>query len=243
MRFQVGTEIHPAHEVNLTSMAQQRVLSRRGGPDFIRKTLSVEGVLIPDNPTQATLTTAIAALESDYSNTLIGDVGLLEDNETRTPHFLDNSDSESGVRLLSLNYPRGDSAEYATGRTFTAVFQADFLDPAASGILFWQETISATGNGGPRNVLLEVDVGLPVEQTVSTNTPCFATQSGVCVGRNSWLAPATPLWPSLELSFRRQISSSTPNFRNGVPVEFSRRWSYSFQSPTSVFFGNNPTVV
>ncbi|HTI51188.1 MAG TPA: hypothetical protein VL475_09560, partial [Planctomycetaceae bacterium] len=178
MILKYGSYAHDQNECAVV-IAKRAIFSPRGDRQFVRETWHVTG--IKHAASQSALTAALADLRIAYSINGL-DVGLyLDDGATLTDHALPSGATLGGVRVTSLDFPRGDGAEYSTFRTFHLTLEADFPD-AAGSLLDYAESLNFEGTGGPRRVFLDVLEGLPQEQIGTQCTTYRATQQGRAVG-------------------------------------------------------------
>lgn len=230
MFFKYGTFQHPNNEVNLASFTQRRIASDRGQERLVRKTMQLQGVFIAS--TQAAIKTGILAREAAYA-TWGRDAALYHDNGDISAHSLVSSDSVGGVRVLAVDFPEGNGAEYATQRSFSITLAADFLAQAAT--LAFQETLRFTGTGGRRTVIIETLTGSPQQQVVNNRTTQRVVQSGSSVGELAYPPVPPPIFPRGELQDRREIVPGSPRSQGGDFVEWPVSWIYhfAFTSPVS----------
>lgn len=217
---------HPDNEAIVTSFTKRVTHNNRGGADIETRTATVRGVLIPsDPPTQAKLTTLINSLETAYAADG-KDFVFFDDNDNPTPHRLINAESISGVRVVTKpSFPEGDGAEYATGRTYEIVLEADFR--ATVGLMSFSESTSVTGTGGPKVIHINIINGSPVPQQVYPATTVRATQAGEEVRSDFFASPPGRLFGGEHRDLPRvQMSIGDDRGRR----IFRTTWSYSFES-------------
>jgi hypothetical protein len=232
MYFQYGNYRHADNEVALTAVQQRPLYSQRGDLLQVRKTISLQGVLLGTSQTE--IQQQIAALEAAYSQNNL-DAGLYHDNGATSPHFLESSQSIDGVKVISLDFPTSEGrAEYATGRTYTITLQADFLVVNTSLVAF-QESVRLIGAGGPKHVFVPTINGLPQKQTVHANTSSQVIQSGSSIGLVSYPAIPSPIFPSAEHTDRREIHYGPPQSRGNSFINWPVRWTYHFESVLPIF--------
>ena len=232
MYFQYGSYRHTDNEVDITSLNIQRMYSPRNTMTFDRHTLIVQGHLCVSG--QAELRSAITALENAYSRDYY-DAGLYHDDGTRSAHGLDNLDSINGVRIQSLSFPNGGDGEYATGRTYSIVLQADYLNLEDS-IYSFSESIRLMGTGGPRWELVPTPAGPPYPLVQNLFTPQYIVQEGEAVGWQAQPVLPGPLFPeNWEHTDRRVVSVRSPLFigRHGKYM-WPIRWRYMFSTVSPV---------
>lgn len=230
MFFRYGSFQHPNNEVNLASFTQRRIASDRGQERLVRKTMQLQGVFIAS--TQAAIKTGILAREAAYA-TWGRDAALFHDDGTISAHSLVNSESVGGVRVLAVDFPEGNGAEYATQRSFSITLEADFITTAAP--ISFQETLRFTGTGGRRTVIIETLRGSPQKQVVNNRTIQRVVQSGSSVGELAYPTVPPPIFPGGELQERREIVPSSPRRQGDDFIEWPVSWIYhfAFTSPVS----------
>lgn len=230
MFFKYGSFQHPNDEVNLVSFTQRRIPNDRGQERLTRKTMQLQGVFIAS--TQAAIKEGILAREAAYVD-WGKDAALFHDDETISAHSLVSSDSVGGVRVLAVDFPEGDGAEYATQRTFSIVLEADFITRLAT--LAFQETLRFTGTGGRRVKLIETLTGSPQAQTTNLRTIQRVVQSGSSVGELAYPLVPSPIFPRSELLDRREIVPGSPRRQENDFIEWPISWIYhfAFTSPVS----------
>ncbi len=231
MFFKYGNYRHADNEVALTSAKREPLYNQRGEVVQVRKTINLQGVLL--GTSQSQIQQQVATLEAAYSKNNF-DAGLYHDDGTPSPHFLDTSASIDGVKVVSLEYPSGDGAEYATGRTYTIVLQADFIANGTPLVAF-EESLQFVGTGGPRHVFVPTLNGLPQKQTVHATTSARIVQSGSAIGLLAYPVIPSPIFPSAEHTDRREVDYRSPESRGNNFINWPVRWSYHFESVLPLF--------
>lgn len=233
MIVKFGTFAHDNNEVAL-SINNTSKLNKAGAIEFVTEQWDMTGFLQAD--TQLGLNSKITALENAYA-TGGKDLLLLFDNgSTLSAHFMLNSRSLGGTRIVSPpSYPEGTGAEYTTFRRYNISIAADFLPPGAFRVKFldFQERLTFTG-GGPRFIMLQALNGPPQRQLVAQQTPFRLVQSGSQIGQIRRFPPNAPLFPQDEHIDQRQITEGGP-VRNASGrlarfTEFSTSWQYTFEA-------------
>ena len=225
MYFKYGSYSHAASEAEVR-LTTQNLYSRRGDRSTIRKTLNVTGSLIAT--TEATMTTAIAALEDAYSQD--GQTGGLyqtDDTLVRDHSIEQNADTIGKVRVVSLSLPQG-SGVYSTNRQFAVTLQADYFVPGASNILEFNETIRMIGTGGPRRVVIPLIDGAPMVQYPQLVTAVYAVQSGRSLGLKGYVLPNSIAYPQHEEVHRRERTKGDPEYIDGTYTNYPFAWTYYF---------------
>lgn len=233
--FEYGTYRHERGEVYPQMIEIVSVDSDRGYRWAFDYRVQVAGnfCAAPDNPlTPATIDTKIAALQtayaSDYQN-----FGFLFGDLTRTSHYLetDDPDNLTGNKVLSRSWDYQSPAEFANTRSYSIRLGARIFS-SYSSILYFQETVSQRGTGGPRWTYRERFQGVPIRENITQRTAVELVQSGVVVGANSFVQPPDPWWPADEQQEFRYIQRISPKL-HGHP-SFTRathhtvRYAYRF---------------
>jgi hypothetical protein len=239
MYWQFGNYKHSENEVDMTSLNIQRMFSPRNTLAFQRHTLVLMGHMCVTG--QDAIKSAIQEIEEAYRVLPGGpnsgyegwkyDAGLYHDDGTPSAHFLDASKSINGVRLLSLSYPKESGGEYATGRSYSIVMQADFLN-VEDQIWSFAEQIQHIGNCGPQWELVPVFYGPPRKIFVHEWTVQRIVQSGTAVGIQAHPyipAEILPDWKHNEQSFYEYGSPQMIGRLDNML--FPVRWRYVFSSP------------
>lgn len=180
---------------------------------------------------QDAVNTQIEALEDAIESLgSSGDVGLtLNDGTTPSEHWLDGSNSQGGIRLVNFQWLPCIGTQYATRRNFQLVVEADYLADAANNLIQFEETIRRVGTGGPVFIYQPVLVGPWRKVTIHTQSTYVLVQSGANIGYESLEPPASPLFSDEHLE-RRTIDQNTGSWINGKKRNFTRTWSYFYES-------------
>lgn len=234
MYIKYGSLIHDDGKVLMVSFVSERILTQRGTTERLRKTATIRGYVT--GSTQLELKAKIAAIEAGYGENN-RDFGLYHDDHTVSAHWMPTATSLSGVKVVGgirweVETP---AAEYATQRTFSVTLTADYLAGDTDQLIFFTESVTIIGTGGPRRIVLEPVAGPPIQQVVSLQTSVRAIQTGAMVGLTAYQVPSNPLWPQYELFDQRQIKNDSPR-RDGTGfVEYPTSWTYVFHSTTPLF--------
>ncbi|AWM38129.1 hypothetical protein GobsT_37780 [Gemmata obscuriglobus] len=230
MRAAWGNYLFPVNGCEVTSRTRL-ITSDTGRPIRYVTRVSVAGWLEADG--QAALAVAEASLRAALLTNYL-DFRFLTDAGAVTPLSLLNSQSISGVRVVDgPNFTGTDGAEYATVRRFEFEVEAEFLIAnAANAVLAYQETVSITGDGGPRYVLrVPINARVLVRQKVSERTPVRAVQTGRAVGHVKYPPVPPPLWPRpIYQGDQGNVVRDSPRRLGLGLVEFGVSWSYPFES-------------
>lgn len=250
MRFQIGGNLHPEHEVNVTKMEIQPVFSPRNDRVFSLKKIHIVGEiqltpaenaaardanpLIETANRQALFNTKIGTLIDWYADNYQS-AGLLHDDGSRTRHFLDNAAANniSGVRVLYRSWPRGEGDEYATVRTFYIILGALF-DEADSQIYAYREEIDIIGTAATHWQWVENQTGAPEYQRIFNLTRQKIIQYGSIVGVSTWILGNVPppLFPNWEHGDQRVQKYEYPKWHGNAYRLYGYRWTYHMEAPT-----------
>ena len=224
MYFKYGSYQHDASEAEVR-MSTRRLFSRRGNVERIRKTLRVSGSLIATS--EATMTTAITALENAYDKDGYN-AGLYQTDGTLIgDHALTTSDAIGGVRVLGIEYPQGGGV-YATNRAFAVTLEADYFPSKVQNLLEYIQTIRRIGTGGPRRLLVPLISGPPAIQYPQLQTATRAVQSGRATGLKAYPTRPGPMWPNWEEVDRRDFGSMEPIRDGDTYTHYGVSWTYYF---------------
>lgn len=231
-----------SHSDNECSVAIDR--EPQFSPDGIRtgykETWAISGKLYAASV--SALTSALAALKAAYD--VDGqDVALYDSSGNLTHHQMLSSQTLGGTRVVKTpSFPVGDSAEYTTWRSYTIVLEGEFGVTSINfpgGLLSFHETISFTGSGGAKFVIVTPRNGPPVRMQTSMGSPAVANQSGEAIGYTGYPSPPGPFWPDKEHVEARQINLDSPSRAGGQAGserEYRISWSYVFEDVTGFNF-------
>lgn len=245
MILKYGTYTHDDNECALV-ITKTNTLNDAGIPWKTTERWEISGQL--NAASQSALTTALTALSTAYSTQGL-DLTLYEnDGVTPSAHQIISSSTIGGTRVVNKpQFPTSEGAEYTTYRKYTLAVEADYYTTAAgSNILAWEETLTFTGTGGPRTVIIELRNGPPQRQIVSQQTAVEVRQTGRAVGRLTYPRPSSPIWPGFENQWSRGVSYGAPKTfgegTNRTLTEYSTTWEYTFTapSPLAAYPSNRP---
>lgn len=232
MIYKHGDYTHPANQVSISSLTQSTNYNDFGLAESKTRTLTLDGTLIAG--TQAAITAAISTLEEKYYEQAADSSGLYhDDGTTASAHVLDAEDSIGGIRLVSLDYPAGDNAEYATQRSFRIVLETEVPlseDGETGGSdltnVQFSESLSFTG-GGARIIAGETISGPPIIQQVAAKTAQTIVQSGTSTANGGYPTIPGPLF-DYEVGSLRQVTFTSPKRVGSSLREYGASWSYTF---------------
>jgi hypothetical protein len=230
MRVLWGSYAFAANSCELASRSRV-VLSDSGRPVRYVTRVNVSGWLEADG--QAALSTLEASLRNALA-TPYQDLKFLTDDGRVTATSLLNASSLSGVRVVDGPTFDGTSgAEYATLRQFRFEAEAEYLVRSASAaVLSFQESVSVTGDGGPRlRLRVPVNASIIIPQVVTPRSVVRAVQSGQAVGHLGYPAAPPPLWPRpIYQGDQSDVQRQSPRRLGLAFVEYGIAWRYAFES-------------
>ena len=221
---------HIPHEVNLENYQRFVIYNQRGRRRSLKHRMTLTGELQYD--TQAALSAAIEQFETAYNEDGMGDIGLYQDDGTLTPHHLINNTSLAGVKIVYIDFPKGDAAEYATKRSFRLIAEAEYLDPE-DGIVSFSETLSYLSTGGPCFSVHNVARGAPIAIQRCQRTAQHIVQSGHIVGLISYGLTPGPIFPAYEHLDRRQFMPGSPKVYGGSLLDWPSSYAFYFTLPSA----------
>jgi hypothetical protein len=188
---------------------------------------------------QSEITSALATLEAAYATPEVDLTVYLSDGTTKTQHELKTADCFGGVNRTGFGYIDGPwkmRCEYANRRTFWGSFRGE--KRTGTGQYAWKESVTIKGTGGSKWRYMPRLVGVPIGQTLQTDTPFYYVQEGMAIGRETWIAPPGPLYPSIEHEEMREIRYFTPkDIRVQEKYElFTTTWRYVMEATTDQGF-------
>jgi hypothetical protein len=236
MRVRYGTYTHPENEVNLAAFMIRPIYSPRGRRTVVRYEAHLHGEICI-SPASTTTALAQAEIRQRIDEIVLAydvnglDFAFLDNAGVATRHSLVSSQSITGTRITHRSWPKGDPAEWATGRTFYVTIEADYV-ASESTLVSWQEVVKVIGTGGPRVEVIETVTGVPRTQTLAAQTAVRVIQQGRSIGMTGYYAPPGPLIPAYEHQDQREISlESAESFPNGF-LYFPTQWTYYHTTPT-----------
>lgn len=229
MYLKYGNYSHASGETAIV-IAKEAIFNESGVKTDIVETWSINGMLFAASTTL--LTAALRALAAAYS--VNGrDLGLYEDAGAATVHTMLSRNCRGGTKVRSFSYPKGSGYQYGTYRDYAIVVEG--IQPAVTGLLQFDESISWTG-GGPQFAFQECLTGLPRKQLLKQATTYKARQSGEAVGSDGYPSPPGPIWPGAEHIHLREVSFLPPrrtgDYGSAKHTEYRIQWSYLFESAT-----------
>ena len=234
MYFKYGSYKHADNEVDLTMITSVRMRSPRNRLVFTRWTLTCMGHFCESG--QSAIKTKIEALRNAY----IDDnktAGLYHDDGTPSGHMLKNNTSIGGVKVVTLDWPRGGAGEYATGRTYRVVLQADYLN-AEDQTYSFRETVQIMGTSDGDWDMILTPYGRPIPAQNHRYLPATIIQSGEIIGVQGWPILPAPMGNMMEHRDRRLVIHKSPksmNRRLNMFYTTSYRYVFSTIGPVNAY--------
>lgn len=225
MRFRYGNYTFENAECLITYNGGQRIYGPRGRATSMLRTWTIEGEII--RSTTAQIESRRREIESNLSIEG-GSAALLADDNSPTYEL----NSAKGVRILELAWLQEEhKAHFATSLPFRIRLQGEEIISDGDTLLHYTETITRIGNGGPREVFVELQNGPPQRQITSVQTPITIIQRGEAVGE--YFANGYPLFnnPIFPLNLQNPDEATeriAPRWDGLIQVEPAVRWNYIF---------------
>ena len=200
--FKYGDFEHDPGEVYPQMIEIRPRVSDRGQrwATHVRYQLAGEFLKDPATPmTSEEVTTRIDALKAAYADDFKDFGFYLDDGTTPTSHVITNDfpSNLSGNRVLGIQFPHVLPNEYANTQSFRLSLGALFKD-SETQLLYFKETVSQRGTGGPHWTYRSRYRGRPVREEVQEFTPVRLVQRGVIIGLDLDPVPPAPWWPADE---------------------------------------------
>ena len=237
MYFKYGAFQHDNNQVNISTISKEKFYSPRNRLFYWQETWVIEGDLIAY--TESGIKTLIDELNTAYYEDLV-DATLYHSDGTKSAHQLVNQDAINGVRVKRIAFPSGDPGEYATGRVFQIVLQAEFVPPPGSidQIYSFEETVQTIGTCGPSWELVTHKNGPPEAVQTSEWTTQSIIQAGEVVGIDAQVgALPPPLLPWNYEHFERRMVQRGSAQKIGVHGKtlYPLKYRYEFSSGIEKF--------
>lgn len=176
--------------------------------------------------TQTELTTEVNRLYAAFA--VDGkDIVLLQNDGSNSAFITNSSATTSGVRVKDIDFPILANGQYAYFIDGTVTLEAETVtNPDAS--LSYSDTLTISGNGGPKIVLLETARGLPISQTTRQRTVVRGLQSGTA--RAVGAVPRRPIIMFPNLLINESVQEGITSAVEGGKIVYTLNWSYPYQS-------------
>ena len=228
IQFNYGGFIHPFGEMAFAKIQRTVIWSQTQRQNVLRETWSLKGKIIRQGiDAQTQIFSYLGDLRNAYS------VNGQSAGMSGTALQMDNSSAIGGV-IVTDRVSHGElmGAETATYLHFTVGLQMDSFLSRLTDLLSYQEQVTFSDiNGGAHTVDRVPIEGLPIIQSITTNSFYFATQSGSASSRDPGILPEDLLFPG-DLQGRdgaRQITYSSPKMERGQATEYGVSWKYEYR--------------
>lgn len=228
MQLVYGSYTHDENEVSLASVRTSLYSDTRIKIGYTER-WTINGRI--QGSSQSDLTTKINALRAAYAVDG-GNLYLKDNSGANTSLVILNSNTTSGVKIMEVSIPDLSGAQYTTFVDYTIIADAEVVAQTET-YESYSDSISITGNGGPKRILMETATGVPIIQTVKQRTKVLAVQNGRASSRGS-----IPPYPQFLFPGLVQDSSQINKFmgvsvQNGVVV-YEIGWNYVYESVSAV---------
>lgn len=184
--------------------------------------------------TQAEITTAVNALYSAFA--VDGkDLVLLDNDGNNSAFITDSGSTTSGVRVKDIDFPNLANGQYSFYIDGVVSLEAETVTNQDANLVY-SDTLSISGNGGPKTVILETARGLPITQTTRQRTVVRGMQSGTAKALGA--VPNKPLIMFPNLLINEGVQESITSGIEGGKIVYTLNWSYPYQS--SNYFSGIP---
>jgi hypothetical protein len=188
---------------------------------------------------KANITAALSSLETAYNTSHQDLILYLADGTTETKHKLLNSECFGGTNCTGFGYIDGPwkmRTEYANRRTFWASVRGERR--VGTGLYAWKESMTVKGTGGAKWRFMPQLLGVPIAQTLQTDTTYYYVQEGMAVGRETYIAPPGPVYPGIEHMEMREVRYITPKdirYPNKYEL-YTTTWRYVMEATNNMGF-------
>lgn len=234
--WEYGGYQHPDNECIVTFFGEARAYNQRGRMQVKRRRMVIDGEIIAADT--AAIDARVAQIKTAYA--LDGGNALLRTSAgVATQYELPAFGALSGPRVGFEFLAQDGQAHYATGLPFRITLEADYQANDSDPLVSYVESITVIGHGGPRRVVVEVDSGQPITQTVSTNSPVVVIQAGEAVGSLAYPSFNPPLFfTRLDMPDGYQQTRDTPRLAGNQWVDWPVRWAYRMTLESYEFIPN-----
>ena len=228
--FSYGKYVHPDNEVNLTKYEVIGVRSRRNVQTHRLSRLHVYGKIKAEG---AALKLRIGQLIAAYSNDNMGDAVYSVDG-VKTHHWLTNTQSLTGVRVMHRSWPEGTAAELANVRSFHIVLESLHYQEAGNKPkwLWWQEVIRHVGTSGPLWEYRRTQEGNPRKKVIWPNSTMKIIQEGQSLGLDGYvMASVSPAFGEIiEHEEERITEPGSAVWQGNGFSNYPYKWRYVYES-------------
>ena len=246
--FKYGSYQHASNEVLLTSMTKETHFSARRKSTHKTIRMTLQGDFC--ETTQSAIEDKIDEIYEAYKYHN-KDCGLYMDDGTITSHHIDTSQTMGGVRVVNVDFPTGQPGEFATGRTYRIVLEADVI-ALEDQTLWYTEQITTIGAPGSIWVYIPMRAYQPARQVLVDVALQDIIQRGQGLGFDGYVIPQAPIFPydptnpfsvNFEHREKRRVTYGTPQVieRNNWH-DYPCAWEYHFTVPDPFGIPNVPRI-
>lgn len=223
MRLKYGGNTLEDSECLITYNGAQRVYNARGKAWRMQRVWHIEGEIVASG--QAAIESRRQIIEG-YFQAEGGTAQLL--NDSGQPTYV--LTGEFGVKVLELAWLQEEArAHFATALPFRIRLFAESIISDGDTLLAYEETVTRIGNGGPREVWVEIQNGPPVRQITAAQTSITIIQRGTAVGEYGWPLLNEPLFPENLQNPEEATERIAPQRDGLLNVAYTVRWNYIFK--------------
>lgn len=229
--FKYGNYSHLPGEVYPQRLEVRPLISEDGVRWATDYRMQVGGSFVNQVPEldAAGVNTKIDEVEQAYQNDYQDALFLFNDGTTQTQHRLFNNDpfNLSGNRVINFTWDNRFPTEFANTRSFSVTIGARYLTNYWD-ILYFHETTTRIGDGGPMWRMYNTWAGDPEKEFITTQSKVTHVQSGIVIGLYDWPLPPAPYWPDEEMTWRRKVTQVSPRFHGDLSFLKGTHWGISY---------------
>ena len=248
MYFKYGSYTHDTGEVNVASVTKHTKFSLRQKSMVKTLRMVLQGDFCAGS--QSAIESKIDEIYDAYKYHN-KDCGLYMDDGTLTSHHIDTSKTMGGVRVVSVDFPTGGPGEFATGRSYRIVLEADIV-ALEDQTISYTETITTIGAPGSIWVYIPQRAYQPARQELVSVALQDIIQSGESLGFNGYVVPQLPIFsynPNDPMSVNYEHREKRV-IKYGTPQRIERNewylypcsWEYHFTIPDPYGTPNVPRI-
>lgn len=191
--FSYGGYSHADNEVNVDTHTVHSVYDQSGFRKSVVHRLECSGKLHADTP--ALVSIAMRVMQTAYNRE--NQIAVLKIDGANTHHRITPIGSIMGVQVTDPpSWIGDDGSEFTTYRSYRFAVEAEYYVTGRFNLLDFEETVTVTGTGGPRLVVIETLDTAPVMQLTNRQTRVTIVQAGRALGLRFRPTPPSPLFPA-----------------------------------------------
>lgn len=224
-----GSYTHSVENGNAVNLARMEILPRytdRGKKISALHRLHIHGVLLADN--QADIGTKIGQLIDAYAENGQDWILWHSDGSTQSRHRLlqGHAAALSDVQVERRDWPVGDPAEYATGRTFSIIMRQEMADAESEILEYWEE-IRYIGTGGYERKFVRFPTLPPIIQNTHVYSGVTMIQRGKVVALDGYPLPYVPASYAPGFLTRTDLNFIKPTLHGKRYTHYGVEWTYT----------------